>query len=82
MEHLSLETISRHVKDKKLKGKSCLSKLITSYNEMTRIADEKRAVDFVYLEVSNAFDIVSHDILLCKLTKSELDKGTMRRTEN
>lgn len=44
MKQQILETISRHIKDKKVmgssqykfvKGKSCLTKLITFYNEMT-----------------------------------------------
>jgi len=44
--------------------------------------NERRAVDFVYADVSNASDIVSHYILLGKLTKNALDKWTMGWTEN
>ena len=59
MEHLILETITRHMKDEKMigiiqyeftKGKLCLANLITFYNELTGLVDEGRAVGIVYLD--------------------------------
>ena len=67
MEQRILEAISKYMKDKNLfgsswhgftKGKSCPSNLIVSYNEMTSLVHERRAVDLVYL------DSVSHSILM------------------
>lgn len=55
-EQLILETISRHMNNKKFfrssqhgftKGKSCLTNLINFYNEMTGLVDEGRAADVV-----------------------------------
>ncbi|GAB0202196.1 hypothetical protein GRJ2_002685200 [Grus japonensis] len=48
------------------KGKSCLTNLITLYDEMTGLADKRRAVDFVYMDFSKAFDTVSHKTLIDK----------------
>ncbi|GAB0208993.1 mitochondrial enolase superfamily member 1 [Grus japonensis] len=44
--------------------------------------DEGRAVDVVYLDFSKAFDKVSHNILVSKLRKRELDEWTVRWVEN
>ena len=60
MEQIILETISKHIKDKKvtgnsehgfMKGKSCLTDLIASYGVMIGSVDEGRTVD-VYLDFS------------------------------
>ncbi|GAB0208209.1 mitochondrial enolase superfamily member 1 [Grus japonensis] len=91
MEQLILEAIYRHMKDKKVvgssqhgftKGKSCLTNLINFYDEMTGLVDEGRAVDIVYLDFKQAFDTVSHSILIEKLMKYMLDEQTMRWIEN
>ncbi|KAF1469936.1 tRNA-specific adenosine deaminase 1, partial [Megadyptes antipodes antipodes] len=56
MEQLILETISRHMKDKKIvkssqhgftKGKSCLTNLKDFFDEVTGLVDEGRAVDVI-----------------------------------
>lgn len=57
MEQLFLETISGHMKDKKvirsswhefLKGKSFLTNIIAFYNEVASLVDEGKEVDVVY----------------------------------
>ena len=55
---------------------------IPFYNEMTGSVDEGKAVDVIYLDFSEAFDIVSHNILVKKLLKYGLDKQTVRWIEN
>ncbi|GAB0210093.1 mitochondrial enolase superfamily member 1 [Grus japonensis] len=64
------------------KGKSCLTKLIAFYDDMTSWVDEGRAVDVVCLHFSKTFDTVSHNILVSKLRKCGLDERTVRWVEN
>ena len=49
---------------------------------MTGWVGEGRAVDVVYLDLSKAFDTVSHKILTRKLGKRGLEERTVRWTEN
>uniref|UniRef100_A0A8B9C754 Reverse transcriptase domain-containing protein n=1 Tax=Anser brachyrhynchus TaxID=132585 RepID=A0A8B9C754_9AVES len=56
-----------------MKGRSCLTNLISFYDQVTRLVDEGKAVDVIYLDFSKAFDTVSHNILLKKLAARGLD---------
>ncbi|GAB0207654.1 hypothetical protein GRJ2_003231100 [Grus japonensis] len=64
------------------KGKSCLTNIITFYDEMTGLVDEGRAVDIVYLDFRKVFDTVSHKIIIEKLLMHGLDEQTVRWIEN
>ena len=54
-------------------GRSCLTNLISFYDKVTRLVDEGKAVDVVYLNFSKAFDTVLHNILMEKLASHGLD---------
>lgn len=66
VEQVTMESISKHVKDTKVirssqygftKGKSCLTNMIALYTDMTSLVHVGRAVGVVCLDLSKAFDL-------------------------
>uniref|UniRef100_A0A8C2SLP0 Reverse transcriptase domain-containing protein n=1 Tax=Coturnix japonica TaxID=93934 RepID=A0A8C2SLP0_COTJA len=85
-ERIVLREITRQVWDDQeirpsqhgfVKGRSCLTNLISFYNPVTHLMDEGKAVDVVYLDFTKAFDTVSHAVLLQKLAACGLDGYTL-----
>ncbi|RMC03500.1 hypothetical protein DUI87_20699 [Hirundo rustica rustica] len=91
MEQFILSAITQHLQDGQgirpsqhgfTKGRSCLTNLVSFYDQVTRLVDAGKAVDVVYLDFSKAFDTVSHSILLDKLAAHGLDRSTLRWVRN
>ena len=61
---------------------SGLTNVISFYDWVTRLVDERKAVSLVYLDFSKAFDMVSHSILLGKLAARGLDRSTLLWVRN
>ncbi len=56
-----------------MNGRSCLTNLISLYDEVTCLVGEGKAVNVVYLDFSKTFDTVPHNILVEKLDAHGLD---------
>jgi len=91
MEQFILSALTGHVKDNQgirpsqhgfMKGRSCLTSLISFYDQLTCLVDEGKAVDVIYLDFSKAFDTVPHRILLEKLAAHGLDRCTLHWIKN
>ncbi|KAK4809665.1 hypothetical protein QYF61_002562 [Mycteria americana] len=91
MEQIILSAITQHIQDNQvirpsqhgfMKGRSCLTNLISFYVKVTHLVEEEKAVDVVYLHFSKAFDTVSHSILLEKLAAQGLDGCTLCWVKN
>ena len=61
-----------------MNGRSCLTNLISFYDKVTRLVDEGKVVDVVYLDFSKTFDTVPHNILMEKLAAHGLNGCTLR----
>ncbi|GAB0183449.1 mitochondrial enolase superfamily member 1 [Grus japonensis] len=86
MEQIIFSANTRHIQDNHvirssqhriMKGRSCFTNLISSYEKVTCLFIEGKAVDVVYLDCSKAFDTISHNILLEKLAAHGLDGHTL-----
>lgn len=55
---------------------------LVTYDEITGLGDEERAVDIVSLDFSKAFSTVSHEILKKKLVKYGLGEQVVSWIEN
>jgi len=91
LEQFILSALTGHVKHNQgirpsqhgfMKGRSCLTNLISFYDQVTCLVDEEKAVGVVYLDFSKAFDSVPHRILLEKLAACGLDGCTLRWIKN
>ncbi|XP_072015768.1 uncharacterized protein [Amphiura filiformis] len=76
MESLLRDAILKHVNQNNLlsedqhgftSGRSCMSNLLTTLEDVTDSLDEGFGVDVIYLDYSKAFDTVPHKRLLSKL---------------
>ncbi|PKU46093.1 rna-directed dna polymerase from mobile element jockey-like [Limosa lapponica baueri] len=65
-----------------MRGRSCLTNLISFYDRVTCLVGDGKAVDVVYLDFSKAFDTVSQSILLEKVAAHGLDGNTLHWVKN
>ncbi|PKU45862.1 rna-directed dna polymerase from mobile element jockey-like [Limosa lapponica baueri] len=65
-----------------IKGRSCLTNLISFYDKVTCLVNEGKAVDVVYLDLNKVFHTISHIILLEKLDAHGLDRSILCWVKN
>jgi len=90
MKQLVLDAISKQLEEKVIrnsqhgfpKGKSYSTNFLAFYDSITSCVDGGRPVDVIYLNFSKAFDTVSHNGLILKLSKCRIDGWMVRWVEN
>ncbi|PKU49573.1 rna-directed dna polymerase from mobile element jockey-like [Limosa lapponica baueri] len=65
-----------------MKGRSCLTNVISFYDKVTCLVVDEKAVSVVYLDFNKAFDTVFHSIFLEKLAVHGLDWHTLHWVKN
>ncbi|KAJ7424497.1 RNA-directed DNA polymerase from mobile element jockey-like protein [Willisornis vidua] len=75
--HLKDKTVIRHSQHGFMRRKSCLSNLICFYDKVTHLADQGKPADVILRDFNKAVYIVSHRILLDKMSSPQLDKHLM-----
>jgi len=91
MEQIILSAITQHIQHHQvirpsqhgfMKGRSCLTNLISFCDKVTHSVDEEKAVDVIYLDFGKVFNTVSHSILLEKLVVRGLHGCTLCGVKN
>ncbi|KAJ7404807.1 hypothetical protein WISP_143591 [Willisornis vidua] len=80
--HLKDNAVTGHSQHGFLRGKSCLSNLISFYHKVAHLADQRKPFDVILLDFSKLFYTVSHRILLNKMSNMQLDKHIMQYVSN
>ncbi|KAJ7403950.1 rna-directed dna polymerase from mobile element jockey-like [Pitangus sulphuratus] len=65
-----------------MKGRSCFTNFVFSYDKVTFLVNEGKDEMLNYLDCSKAFDTVSHSVLLGKLADHGLDKCILHWVKN
>lgn len=63
-------------------SKSCLTNLIATFGDIISLVDGERTMNVIFLDFSEAFNIVSHSILVSQSRKHGLDGWTTTQVNN
>ncbi|KAJ7424316.1 hypothetical protein BTVI_07024 [Pitangus sulphuratus] len=71
--HLEGNAVTGHSQQGFMRGKSCLSNLISFYDKATYLADQWKPAGVIFLDFSKGFNSVPHRIPLDKMPSTQLD---------
>ena len=64
-----------------MRGRSCLTNLISFYDKVTQQVEQGKSVDVIYFDFSTAFGAISHSILLEQMPIIQLNKKKKKEKE-
>ena len=64
------------------KGRSCLTNILETLELWTKILDEGNCIDVAYLDFRKAFDLVSHELLIYKMSKYGIEGQILEWVKN
>ena len=82
MDHLTENKLLSEAQHGFRRGRSCLTNLLESLEAWTEIIDEGNCIDVAYLDFRKAFDLVSHELLIYKMSKYGIDGKILEWVRN
>ena len=81
LEHLKKNNILSDKQHGFRQGRSCLTNLLETLENWTKILDDDHGIDVAYLDFRKAFDLVSHQHLLHKMSKYGITRQALKWVE-
>ena len=81
LEHLKRNNILSDRQHGFRQGRSCLTNLLETLESWTKILDDDDGIDVAYLDFRKAFDLVSHQHLLYKMSKYGITRQALKWIE-